>query len=260
MGAKTRLIYNNLWRKGGNGIASTPPAEAQHPVSDTQIDTKSMFWRSSDKAVETQLIPMDLGEGTININFIAILGHNILTGEGQNITVQEDNNSNFGSIEAETDAFTYQEHNIFQFLATPLTERYIQVKIVRTGGGEFTTKPQIATILCGKYAELNRRFAPEYEIGEEDFSEMEYSDSQVLFAQERETLNIRRYSYQALNNASVTEILAMFKECKSIKAFAFCHDYSNPNSNTLWVRNAELNSPVCRNGVWYWEMAIKEII
>jgi len=260
MGAKTRLIYDNLWRKGGNAIASTPPADPQHPVSDTQIDTLSMFWKSSDKAVETQLIPMDLGEGTININFIAILGHNIPEAEGQNITVEEDNDSNFGSITAETDAFTWAEDNIFEFLATPLTERYIQVKIVRTGGGEFTTKPQIATILCGSYLEFNRRFAPEYEIGEEDFSEMEYSDSQVLFSQEKETLNIRRYSYQALNDTSKDHILAMFKECKTIKAFAVCLDHTAPNTNTLWVKNAELNSPVCRKGAWYWEMAIKEII
>jgi len=52
----------------------------------------------------------------------------------------------------------------------------------------------------------------------------------------------------------------MFEEVKTIKAFAVCLDHTAPNTNTYWVRNSELNSPVCRNGVWYWDMAITEII
>lgn len=51
----------------------------------------------------------------------------------------------------------------------------------------------------------------------------------------------------------------MFEECKTVNAFVFCLNYKNPNSYTLWVRNSELNTPVCRNGVWYWDMAIKEV-
>ncbi len=177
--------------------------------------------------------------------------------DGTTITFEEDTAWNFPTP-TPTAEFTWQATNIFKFLDTPLTEQWVRLKLVKAGG--FDPIPQVATILCGKYAELNRRFAPVYEIGEEDFSEFEYSDSQVLFAQEKETLNVRHYSYQALDTASVNEIFAMFKECKTIKAFAFCHDYSDPNPNTLWVRNSELNPPVCRNGVWYWDMAIMEIV
>jgi len=255
MGAKTRLIYNNLWRKGGNALVSDPVADPQHPVSDTQIDTMSMYWKSSDKDIATQYIPMKLEAGTRSIDFIAILGHNIP--DGTTITFEEDTAWNFPTP-TPTAEFTWQATNIFKFLDTPLTEQWVRLKLVKAGG--FDLAPQVATILCGEYAELNRRFAPEYEIGEEDFSEFEYSDSQVLFAQEKDSLNIRRYSYQALNTTSITEILAMLKECKTIKAFAVCLDHTAPNTNTLWVRNSELNAPVCRNGVWYWEIAMREII
>jgi len=258
MGAKTRFIYNNLWRKG-TAIASTPPAEAQHPVSDTQIDTKSMYWKSSNNAIVTQHIPMDLGAGTRSINFIAILGHNIPEGEAGDITFEEADADTFAGA-TPTSKFTWQaENSMFKFLSTPLTKQF--VRLVLVNGGGFTDAPQVAAILCGSYLEFNRRFAPDYDIGEEDFSESEYSDSQVLFSQEKETLNIRRYSYQALDlNPSVNGILAMFKECKTIKAFAVCLDHTAANANTLWVKNAELNSPVCRKGIWYWEMAIKEIV
>lgn len=254
MGAKTRLIYNNLWRKGTGLLPASPVADPQHPVTDSQIDTKSMYFQSSTLA-HPLLLPMDLG-GAKEVNFVAVLGHNFADiGADLTIQFQLSSAADFGA-DLETIALTYAADNMFKFF-TSYTRQYVRLRVERVIN--FAVKPQVGTILCDKYAELNRRFAPEYEIGEEDFSEMEYSDSQVLFAQEKETLNIRRYSYQALNTASVTEILAMFKECKTIKAFAFCHDHSDPNSNTLWVRNSELNSPVCRNGVWYWEMAIEEV-
>jgi len=199
MGSKTRLIYDNLWRKGGNALPSDPVAEPQHPVSDTQIDTLSMYWESSDKTTTPTHIEMDLKAGTRSINFIAILGHNIPEGEAGDITFEEADADTFAGAVA-TSKFTWQSNNMFKFLSTPLTKQY--VRLVLVNGGGFTAKPQVATILCGNYLEFNRRFAPEYEIGEEDFSEMEYSDSQVLFSQQRETLNVRRYSYQALHYGS----------------------------------------------------------
>jgi len=255
MGAKTRLIYNNLWRKGTGLLPASPVADLQHPVSDTMMDTKSMYFQSSTLGHPLEL-PMDLG-GVKEVDFVAIIGHNFADiGAGLTIQFQLSSAPNFGA-DLETIDLEYAADNIFQFF-TAYTRQYVRVKVDRAG--DFAVKPKVPTILCGKYAEFNRRFAPEYEIGEEDFSEFEYSDSQVLFAQEKDSLNIRRYTYQALNTASKDDILAMFKECKTIKAFAFCLDHTAPNTNTLWVRNSELNSPVCRKGVWYWETAIKEVI
>ncbi len=259
MGAKTRLIYDNLWRKGTMGTVGAAPfvssEDPQHPATDTQIDTLSMYWEASSDE-QTVTIPIDQGGTPGAIDFVAILGHNI-EDVGVVITIEGATNNTFAAG-FESQVIDHHETNIFQFL-TSFTKQYVRIKLVRAAA-VFPILPQIATILCGSYLEFNRRFAPVYEIGEEDFSTMEFSDSQVLFAQDKETLDIRRYSYQALDTASMTGILAMFAECKTIKGFAFCHNYSDPNPNTLWVRNSELNSPVCRNGVWYWEIAIMEIV
>jgi len=234
--------------------------DPQHRASDTQFDTLSMYWKASSTE-KTVTIPIDQGATPGAIDFVEILGHNI---EAEEVTIwlEGDDANTFNSGDGGNPQVSlpigYNLTNIFQFVSE-FTKKFVRVRLYRDAG-VFETLPKIATILCGKSVELNRRFAPEYEIGEEDFSKSEYSDSQVLFGQEKETLNIRRYSYQALNKESVNEILAMFKECKTIKAFAFCHDYNTPNLSTLWVKNAELNSPVCRKGAWYWEMAIKEIV
>jgi len=257
MGAKPRLIYDNLWRQGTMGTLTVAPLlsseDSKHPATDTQIDTLEMYWKASD-LTSPVTIPINQGATWGAIDFVAILGHNIEG--GTTITFEGDTGTGFAGGGHVSRPITLNATNIFQFF-TAFTKQYVQLRLVKAGG--FATHPQIATILCGSYVELNRRFAPEYEIGEEDFSEGEYSDSQVLFAQEKETLNIRRYSYQALNSASITEILLMFEECKTVNAYIFCLNYKNPNSYTLWVRNSELNSPVCRNGVWYWDMAIKEV-
>ncbi len=259
MGAKTRLIYDNLWRKSTMGTVGAAPfvssEDPQHPATDTQIDTLSMYWKASDNEA-TVTIPINQGATPGAIDFVAILGHNI-EAAGVVITLEGATNAAFGAGFV-TRTITHNVTNIFEFVTT-FTKQYVRIKLVRAAG-VFPILPQIATILCGNYLEFNRRFAPQYEIGEEDFSEMEYSDSQVLFSQQRQTLNVRRYSYQALNNASASGILAMFEEAKTIKAFAVCLDHTAPNTNTLWVRNSELNPPVCRNGVWYWDMAITEII
>jgi len=203
MGAKTRLIYNNLWQKGTGLLPASPVADPQHPLSDTMMDTKSMYFQSSTLG-HPLLLPMDLG-GEKEVNFVAIIGHNFADiGASLTIQFQLASNDTFDA-DLETINLEYAADNIFQFF-TAYTRQYVRVRVERAG--DFTVKPQVPTILCGKYAEFNRRFAPEYEIGEEDFSEFEYSDSQVLFAQEKDSLNIRRYTYQALNTASITDILA----------------------------------------------------
>jgi len=250
MAAKPRLVWNNLWRQG---TVLTPSSEdSQHPATDTQIDTRSMYFKASSKSSPCN-VPNNLGSAQ-EINFVAIIDHNFESA-GVTIKFQGADDAAF-TVNLETRTLTYNATNIFAFI-NAFTRQYVRVRLEK--GANFTDYPQFAIVACGEYAELNRRFAPEYEIGEEDFSEEEYSDSQVLFAQEKETLNIRRYSYQALNGTSINEIFSMFEECKTIRAFIFCLNYKNPNPNTLWVRNSELNSPICRNGVWYWDMAIKEV-
>jgi len=221
------------------------------------INLKVTTNNATDGAYFDEVTAYELDEDDTGkkIDFIEILAHNF-TG-GATIELIGSMESDFSDTVI-TVVIPYNEGDIFYFFTSAITRRYWKLEITDALNSDGYI--EIATILCGKYAQLNRRFAPEYEIGEEDFSEFEYSDSQVLFAQEKDTLNIRRYSYQALNTASINEIFAMFKECKKIKAFAFCHDYSDPNPNTLWVRNSELNAPVCRNGVWYWDMAITEVI
>jgi len=251
-----RLIYNNLWRKGGNALVSSPVADPQHPVSDTQIDTKSMYFKASAKTSPCT-IPMKLEDGTRSIDFIAILGHNIPS--GVSIKFQEDTAWNFPTP-TDTPNFTWAATNIFEFLATPLTEQYVRLHLT-DGGSDFATEPKVATILCGSYVKFNRRPQKGYTLGKEDVTEIEETDSRVIFAQEKDPLNEYRYMFEALDNGAKTAILAFLEECRINRAFVWCIDHTAPNTNSVFVRNSEIIYPVFQYpNVWSWEVAMREII
>lgn len=253
-----RLIYDNLWRKGGNSLPSDPTADPQHPVSDTQIDTLSMFWKSSDKDQATQHIEMDLKAGTRSINFIAILGHNIPEGEAGDITFEEADADTFAGAVATT-KFTWSANNMFKFLDTPLTKQF--VRLVLVNGGLFATAPQVATILCGSYTEFNRRPLKGYIPGKDDVSGIEESDARVVFAQERPLLDEHKYKFEALDDTTEAVILLFLEECGKTKGFVWCMDHALPNANSYFVRNSEIINPEYQYpDVWKWTISMKEIV
>ena len=255
MATKPRFIYDNLWRKSKEtAIASTPAAEAQHPVSDTQIDTLSMYWKSSNKAIVTQYIPMNLGAGAGAIDFIAILGHKI--DSDATMTLQHADNAEFGS--AVDIPITYNATNIFKFF-TAFTHQWVRLKLYKAAG--FTLIPQIATILCGSYFEPNRNFVVPYSQGIEDYSEIELSDSINLFSQEKPRLKTWLLPFRGLNDASKVKVLALMDECGIHKAFVIVFDSDDANSDSHLVRLEELAAPENQHvGYWNWQMAIKEVL
>lgn len=251
--ANPRIIYDNLWRKG-NAMPSVPVADPQHPVSDTQIDTPSMFWRSSDKTVINQLIPMNLGAGAGAINFVAILGHNI--DSDATITLEHANNVGFAGLT--TIAITSYATNIFQFF-TAFTEQWVRLRLFKAAG--FTNIPQIGAIVCGSYFELNKTVGLNYEEGYEDFSELEYSDSQVIFTQEKEIIETRSLPFRGLDDATRADILLFFNECGIHKAFVICFDPTAANTNSYWLVNTEMVSPrYQQNDCWHWQLNTREVI
>lgn len=246
-----RILHDNFWRSGT--IYASSDEDPAHPVTDTQVDTLEQYWRHQDRVngQVTMYASNNLGSAKL-VNSLALLSHNfdssvvikLFGADDSAITVNVvQRNISFyaGSILAFFDAFTKQ---------------YIKIEAVNaTNPADYL---KVSTIWAGNHLELNRRYQPEHEEGEEDFSESKHSDSQVLFGQEKPTLNVRRYSFQALNSASKIGIQALLEGCKKVNAFIFCIDYNAPNANILWVKNEELNPLIYRNGVWAWDMAIKE--
>lgn len=248
-----RLIYNNFWRKG-TALTASPTADPQHPVSDTQIDTMSMYFKASAKTTPSY-IPMNFGAAK-EIDFVAILAHNI--DSDATITIEGATNAAFDAgLVSRT--LTYNATNIFEFF-TAFTKQYVRIKLV-SGNGDFAAEPQIATILCGKYTEFNRRPQKGYTLGKEDITEIEETDSRVIFAQEKEPLNEYRYMFEALNNATEVVILAFLEECRINRGFVWCTNHAAANANSIFVRNTEIIYPVFQYPeVWSWEVAMREIV
>jgi len=56
---KLKIVWNNLWRKGT--ILSQSSEDPQHPATDTQEDTKDMYWKSTSLG-SPDYISLDIGE------------------------------------------------------------------------------------------------------------------------------------------------------------------------------------------------------
>jgi len=249
---KPRIIYNNLWREG-TAMASTPIADPQHPVSDTQIDTLSMFWKSSDKAITPTYVPMNLGAGAGAIDFIAILGHNIPS--GTTITLEHDDNADFSS--PTSIPIAYYATNIFQFF-TAFTEQWVRLKLVKGGG--WTTAPQVAAVMCSSYFEPNCNFDWKYTEGDIDPSEVAYSDSMVIFAQDKDEIFRGKYFFASLDDTAIISAQELITLCGVHKAFVICFDYNNANTESRWVRLSGISRPrhVFHN-IWSWDCPIEEV-
>lgn len=247
-----RLIYDNFWRKG-TALTASPTADPQHPVSDTQIDTPSMYFKSS-AATTPCTIPMDLGSAQ-EIDFVAILSHNIDSDAG---IIFEGATNNAFDADLVSKGITYNATDIFQFFGA-FTRRYVRLRLTKAGG--FDAAPQVGTILCGSYSQFNRRPIKGYTLGKEDITEIEESDSRVIFAQEKDVLNEYKYIFEALDDTTKDVILAFLEECRKNRAFVWCIDYRTPNSNSYFVRNSEIIYPVFQYpNFWNWQIAMREIV
>ncbi|MBA7671612.1 hypothetical protein ES703_79771 [subsurface metagenome] len=252
--ARPRIIYENLWKKG-IALTPSPAADSQHPLSDTQLNTLNMYFKASTAATPCTM-PMDLKAGTRSINFIAILGHNIES--GATITFEEADNSGFNSP-TETPAFQWSAKNIFEFLATPLTEQYVRLKLVKAGG--FAAPPQVATILCGSYFELNRSEREGYGLGPEDPSVVEEGDSGVAFVCEKPRMNVGNFPFVGISDAVKVQILSFLDKVGISDAFVLCFNYADPNNESIWVRNSEAVIPRWGGQAnnWIWELRVREV-
>ena len=246
-------FITNLWREGTMLIPSSE--NSKHPVSDTQIDTKAMFWQASSKT-SPALLPQNL-ESAQEIDFIALLGHNI---EASGITIKFEGADDdiFTGEDLESRTLSYNAEDIFAFV-TPFTKQYVRVNLAKTG--DFTNYPQIATIVCGKFFEPNVNFRWGYGKGPKDFSEFDYSDSLNLFSQEKSKLDTWSFSFLGLNDVSVEEIIEFLEYHKTIKAFIVIFDSDNPNTDSHWVRFDNISIPR-HEGIdyWTWDVDLIEVL
>ena len=235
----------------------TPSSEnPQHPATDTQIDTLSMFCRASSK-ISPFTIPLNQGATPGAIDFVAILAHNIES-SGVVITLEGDDVSTFDSGGFVSRTITYNATSIFEFVTT-FTKQYVRLKLVKAGG-DFTDYPQVATILVGSYFEPNCNFDWKYLEGDIDPSKIEYSDSMVVFAQEKDEIFRGEYLFASLDDTAIVSVQELITLCGIHKAFIICFDYNNANTESHWVRLSGISRPGhAFHNIWNWDCPIEEV-
>jgi len=222
-------------------------------ANDTGTDTYTSDYRRIH--YPACYVPNNLG-AAYSIDFLAILNHNISSDATIKAIGADDEDFTTNKVE---ETITYNANNLYFFFDSAETKQYWKIEI------QDPTNPngyiQIGHILLGAYAELNKAYGKDYDKGKEDLSEEEYSDSNVLYGQQKEPLDSMTLPYKGLSDTSVSSILAMFEEAGRSKAVIFCFDYSDPNDNSYYVRNAELNKPQYKHvDNWNWTANLVEVV
>jgi hypothetical protein len=189
-------------------------------------------------------------------DFMAILGHNLTS--SASITVQGADDAAM-TTNVVSDTITYNSTNVYAFLATARTKRYIRVVITDVANPSGFV--QVAGVVVGSYWEPNRDFGP-YSEGETDETEVELSPSANLFVvQERPKMVVRELEFKGLNAAAIAELRLLLAEVGVSKALILCTDSTMPNTTCHWMRLRECNPPRREGyGYWTWSAPMEEVL
>jgi len=249
---KTRVIYDNAWRKGT--IIAESSEHPQFPSTDTQGDTPSQFWRTPAGNNSNESISVDLLTAK-TVTFLAILNHNIDANATIKWRVADDANFSANLVEV---TITHNPTNIYYFLGANYTaQRYAQLSLV--DGANPNTYFQVGPILAGNYWEVGREVAIQYTKGKVDSSLVDESYSLVEYAQPKPLRKTWTLPYSGLNDSDADVIISFFEETGLSHGFVLCLDANSPNSYSHFVRNMDLVEPQYNyHDHWDWALRVME--
>ena len=250
--------FSLLWKTGTHGSDNTDThVGTVIGFDDSADDSGTDEYTSDNRRIHYPACYASNNLGAAySIDFLAILSHNISSDATIKAIGADDEDFTTNVVEEE---IAYNANNLYYFFDSAETRQYWKIEI------QDPTNPndyiQMGHIVLGAYTELNKIYGKDHDKGKEDLSEEEYSDSRVLYSQQKNPLDTKTLPYKGLSDTSVDAILAMFEESGRSKSVIFCFDYSDPNDNSYYVRNAELNKPQYKHvDNWNWTANLVEVV
>lgn len=255
--ARAAGIFTIRWQSGTN---TANCAAELLGYSKTANDTGADTYTSDTVVIHTSYsIYFDLGAES-EYDSVALLNHNLSSSASYIAVVGADDDA--FTTNTVTDVLTWKTNNIFAYLTTARTKRYVKLVIIDPTNSSMYI--QVGSFVVGKYFQPNRGFGP-YTEGEVDETEMEYSPSNNIFVvQERPALINRDYSFQGLDSTSIAEVRLLLAECGIRKAIWICTDTTDAdsvNNYSYWVRLRETALPSCDYyNYWSWDMPVEQVL
>lgn len=239
------------WNTGTNKAVD---ASGLLGFSDAADDTGADTYDSDTVVIHSfSQVKFDLGVAK-EYDSIAILGHNLTASATIQVQGADDDAFTTNTV---TDTLTHNDNNIYEFLDTARTKRYVRLIIYDVANPSMYV--QVGALVIGKYLATNRAFGP-YAEGEVDDTEIEYSPASIpMVTQERATLVNREISFRGLDSTSIAGIRAMLAECGKRKAVWFCVDATAANSSSYWVGLKDYSLPTFEQyDYWTWDVVLEE--
>jgi len=251
--------FDILWKTGVHGSDNTDNNVSETIGFDSHFDDIGAGSYTSDlRRIHWpyEEIPRDLLTA-YQYNHIALLNHNFSSSAVIKIIGADD--AAF-TVNVVSDTITYNANNIYFYLTTARTKRYIKIQIADPANS--SSYLQLAVPYPGNYWEPSRKRAKGHQQGVEDMSEYEESDSRSFYALEKPKLDTYYFPYPTIDMTSKSNALDLLRTCGLTKAFIVCEDYESPNSYSYYVRNNEELTPTESVHLYFcnWALSVKEVI
>jgi hypothetical protein len=253
-GKFTIAASGNFTLRWNTGTDKAIDASGLLGFSDAADDTGTDTYTSDTVVIHTkEAYDFDLGVAT-EYDSIALLNHNLTSSAV--IKVYGADDSAFTS-NVVTDTLTHNDVNLYEFLGTARTKRYVRLEIEDVANPSMFI--QVGVFVVGKYLQTNVYFGP-YADGPLDENEIEYSPAKVaLTTSETPVLDNWEIAFTALNDATASGIKLLLAECGVRRGFWFCTNEAAANTASHWVRLKEAILPRREQyNYWTWEMPIEE--
>lgn len=250
---RIRFINDNYFRSGT--IIEVTSEAAQFSVENVQDDVKTLVWRTNTGDIEDEHIILDNGSEK-EYDFIALLNHN-LTADAT-ITLKGADDAAITS-NVVSDTIVRTGTNIYQFLTTARTKRYIQ--LIVDDDANPSNYIQIGVVVVGKYWEPNRNYSA-YSDGPLDETEIETSPGGAMFVtQDRRMRRVWLLPFNGLDDTTETNLRAMLNLNGIAKAMIINTNTAAMAMATHWVRLRELVQPFKQHlNFWTWEAEFEEVL
>lgn len=200
-------------------------------------------------------IEIDLG-AAYEINFVALLNHNIETGSTLKMTGATDSGFSAGVV---NETITWNADDLYHFFSSAQTKRYWRLHIEDIDNADGYI--QVGTVFLGKYFEPSRHYTNDYARGKRDPSEVSISDSSIVYSSDKDELEWGSFPFVGLSSTDEAEVKLMLAESKRYKAFIIVHLPATPNADSFLMR---MENMIDIENVHYqrynWELKAIEVV
>ena len=235
-----RMWYDNEFYKCDIVASSEETGYAATNLQNTQLK------KTTRTTIVTSVATWDFDAGygvTIDVNSIALLGHNITTG-ATSIQFIMSANSDYSAASTSV-VFSHEVEMMTAYFNTD-SKRYARVLVCDSANGDGYI--EMGFVYAASYLQVIGGVGIDFPFQPLDSSTGNYSNSGQYFGDEGELLDLYSFNMPYINNALKGDLITMFEKVKTVKPIIM--DFNESMHSSIAPLYCKLNESLAFNHMW----------